>query len=161
MSPALNELSFKQVQLWMIPALNESSFGQVQLQMSPVTNKFSFKQVQLQTQLCPSCKQEPEDEWHFLEYTHKTHQTLFNKLKSNLMQLTQKLQLHPCLLTALWIGLLAIHSDTKYPDIYVDVPQTLQWPLQAQEQLGWDQLYYGCPSIIWAEQSTPSIQTFH
>jgi len=51
--------------------------------------------------LCPSCQCKPKNEWYFLECQQKDCQALFTKLKSTLIQLTQKLQLHPCLITSL------------------------------------------------------------
>jgi len=100
--------------------------------------------------LCPLCQQEHKDAWHFLKCMIPARKALFQNLKSSLMQMTQKLQLHPCILTALWLGLVAIQNDIAYPDILNDIMQPLSHPIQHQTQLGWDQLYHGHLSVHWA-----------
>jgi len=91
--------------------------------------------------LCPSCQHDDEDLWHFLECTHSDWTKLFRELCNNLNQITQKLCLHPCLQTSIWLGLLAIMHDTSYPDIDIDLLLPLRHPVQKQIRLGWDQLY--------------------
>jgi len=102
------------------------------------------------SKLCPSCQCEQEDKWHFLECTHPDHAALFRTLYSTLTQLTQKIQLHPCILTALWLGLVTEWTSTPYPDVLdVVLPQVWQ-PIQLQTWLGWNQVYQGRLSINWA-----------
>jgi len=99
---------------------------------------------------CPSCQREDEDEWHFLECTHPERGTLFNHLHHDLTHLSQHLRMHPCLLTALWLGLTAIRHDTTYPEIIDDILPPLRSPILHQIRLGWEQLYYGRISNGWA-----------
>jgi len=66
------------------------------------------------------------------------------------MQLSQKLHLHPCILTTLWLGLTAIRTDTTHPEISEDILLQLWIPVCQQTRLGWEQLYHGCLSKTWA-----------
>jgi len=61
-----------------------------------------------------------------------------------------KFQLHPCIMMALWMGLVAIQMESEYPDIDNKVLPQLQLPIQQQQCLGWDQLYQGQPLVTWA-----------
>jgi len=100
--------------------------------------------------LCPPCQCKPKTAWHFSECMHNKCATIFMTLKHNLTQLTQSLQLHPYVFTAFWLGLVAICTDTPYPEVLNKIPQPL-WPLiQSQTWLGWDQLYQGKFLIAWA-----------
>jgi len=99
---------------------------------------------------CPSCQREDEDEWHFLECAHPERATLYQVLHQELIQLSQKLRLHPCILTTLWLGLTAIRTDTPYPDIAEDILPQLRKPVCQQTRLGWEQLYHGRLSKTWA-----------
>jgi len=67
--------------------------------------------------LCPSCQREPEWPRHFLICEHPERKKLFANLKDNLTNTTRKFQMHPCILTALWLGLTSVRHDTSYPDI--------------------------------------------
>jgi len=62
------------------------------------------------SQLCPSCQHEPEDKGHFLECDNIHQHQLFENLHQNLMVLAVKFMLHPSVLTALWLGLLAVRT---------------------------------------------------
>ncbi len=101
--------------------------------------------------LCPSCRREPEDARHFLECNNTARNALFSSLHRQLTQMTQQLGLHPCVLTALWLGLVAIRTNTPYPDIEAEILPTLRPSITQQLRLGWDQLYYGRFSRSWAE----------
>jgi len=67
--------------------------------------------------LCPSYQCKSEDHWHFLKCHHPEHKAFFQMLKGELMTRSQCLQLHLCLFTAIWLGMVSIHMDTPYPDI--------------------------------------------
>jgi len=82
--------------------------------------------------LCPSCRREPKDSWHFLECVYPAHCDLFTGLKTNLTNATQKLSMHPCIFTAIWLGLSTIRHDTPYPNIHQDVLPQLRHPIQQQ-----------------------------
>jgi len=97
----------------------------------------------LGSELCPSCRREPEDDWHFLECPHQERRTLFNKLKQTLAATTTKHQIHPSILTTFWLGLLAIRQATPYPNIQADLPPILRETIRRQSRLGWEQLYQG------------------
>jgi len=99
--------------------------------------------------LCPSCQRETENYWHFLECDQIERRTLFMKLKMELNALAVKYCLHPNILTTFWLGLLAIHSDTPYPQIKVELLPALQHVFHSQTRLGWDQLYHGRVSSTW------------
>jgi len=51
-------------------------------------------------------------------------------LKSEMTTATQKLGMHPCILTALWLGLTGIRYGTPYPDIIQEVLPPLCCPIQ-------------------------------
>jgi len=76
---------------------------------------------------------------------------LFRTLHQQLIKLTQQLSLHPCILTALWLGLVATRTDTPYPEVQADMLPTLRLLLQLQAQAGWEQLYCGHISSAWAK----------
>jgi len=101
--------------------------------------------------LCPSCQREPETAHHFLTCVNPERKTLFNNLKANLTKTTQKLCMHPCIFSALWLGLVLTCHDTPYPDILMDVIPQLCHPIQHQARLGWTQLYQGWISNRWAQ----------
>jgi len=102
------------------------------------------------SQMCPSCQRESEDKWHFLECDNVQRRRLFEKLHNDLTALAAKYVLHPALLTALWLGLLAVRTRTPYPNIINDVPHEIANAIHSQTKIGWDQLYYGRLSKDWA-----------
>jgi len=111
--------------------------------------------------LCPSCQCEPEDKWHFLQCTHWEQTAMFQTLHQQLTKLMQQLRLHPSILTTLWLGLVAIFTDTPYPDVMEEVLQTLKLPIQLQAKLGWENIYKGCLSSAWAtaiDQEHPKLK---
>jgi len=59
------------------------------------------------------------------------------------MVLAVKFMLHPSVLTALWLGLLAVGMQTPYPNIHNDVPRDIATAIQSQTKIRWDQLYHG------------------
>jgi len=107
--------------------------------------------------LCPSCQWEPEDKGHFLACTYPECTALFHTLHQTLSQLSQKLQLHPCILTALWLGMITIQTNSPYPDVVNDIIPPMWHPIQLQTCLGWNQLYCRCVSCNWAQ----AISTVH
>jgi len=74
----------------------------------------------------------------------------FQTLHRDLTHMTQQLQLHPCIMTTLWLGMRAIRNDTTYPEILQDVPLPVHSPITQQSRIGWEQLYYGRVSRAWA-----------
>jgi len=103
------------------------------------------------SQLCPSCQREPKDAGHLLECNHPERNQLFTSLKRQLTAYTQKIRLHPCIFTALWLGLAATRTKTAYPDILEEIPQPIQPPIQHQTKLGWWQLNHGRVTQEWAK----------
>jgi len=93
--------------------------------------------------VCPSCQREQETPRHILICEHLECKRLFTNLKANLMAAAQKLCLHPCILTAIWLGLTAVRNDLPYLDISHKLPIPFQSPIQCQSKLGWTQLYQG------------------
>jgi len=62
-----------------------------------------------------------------------------------------KYTLHPSLLTALWLGLLAVLMQTPYPNMIINkVPQEITTAIYSQTKIGWNQLYHGRLSKDWA-----------
>ncbi len=100
--------------------------------------------------LCPSCQREQEDPKHFLECDHMDRRRLFEKLHHDLTDVTHKHQLHPSCLTAMWLGLLAIWTNTGYPDVTQELPAVISTATQSQTKLGWRQLYLGRFTHQWA-----------
>jgi len=84
----------------------------------------------LGSNLCPSCQREPEDKRHFLQCAHHERTANFAALKTNLMTLMQKLGLHPCIVTSLWLGLRTTRHGSNYPDVIQDHPQPLKGVIQ-------------------------------
>jgi len=109
------------------------------------------------SQLCPSCQRESEDKGHFLECNNIHRRRLFENFHRNLTALAVKFTLHPSVLTALWLGLLAVRTRTPYPNIHNDVPRDIAKAIHSQTKIGWDQLYYGRLSTKWAQ----AIDTLH
>jgi len=58
--------------------------------------------------------------------------------------------MHPCILSAIWLGLALACYDTPYPEILTDVLPQLCAPIQHQARLGWTQVYQGQVSKGWA-----------
>ncbi len=103
------------------------------------------------SQMCPSCQREPEEARHFLECTHlDRNRRLFTNLKNNLTTYTHNIWLHPCIFTALWLGLVATRTNTVYPEIIDEVPQQLHLAIMQQTKIGWTQLHRGRISKAWA-----------
>jgi len=67
-------------------------------------------------------------------------------------------QVDPHMIQLLWQGLQAIHNNTPIDEQYESYPDSLQPLFQAQQDIGWDQLYYGCISTQWAQHLTRSSQ---
>jgi len=109
------------------------------------------------SKLCPSCQRELETDTHLLACTHPSRAALFTTLKNSLTQLTQKLRLHPCILTALWLGLVATRTGSPYPPVLQELPQPVQTPTREQQWLGWEQVYQGRLSTAWAQ----AVDTLH
>ncbi len=105
------------------------------------------------SQLCPSCRQNPEDKWHFLQCPHPERHQLFEKLKANLTSLLLKHILHPSILTAYWLGLVSICQVTPYPNDLHELPPALKTAVHYQDQLGWLQLLHGRMTRHWAHAS--------
>jgi len=101
--------------------------------------------------LCPLCQREHETPTHILVCEHPECKRLFTNLKATLTAVAQKLRLHPCILTAIWLGLTSVHNDSPYPDISQELSIPLWSPIQGQAQLGWTQLYQGQISHYWAQ----------
>ncbi len=100
--------------------------------------------------LCPSCQHERETPKHFLECRHRQRIESFAKLKHDLSDITQRFQLHPCIFTAIWLGLTSIHTNEPYPDILEDILHQLVQPIQLQTRLGWKHIFHGRLSTSWA-----------
>jgi len=107
--------------------------------------------------MCPSCQRHEEDHWHFLECQQVDRSALFNMLRGNLTSTTQKLRLHPCFHTVIWLGISSIRHQTPYPDISMEILEPLRAPLAKQQRLGWDQIYQGRTSRQWAQ----ALDTLH
>jgi len=103
------------------------------------------------SQLCPSCKREKETTRHFMECSHADRRREFTALKQQMTQFATNHSIHPSLFTALWLGLLAVHNATDYPDITNELPPILQRAVHAQHRIGWEQLYQGRFSLHWAQ----------
>jgi len=101
--------------------------------------------------LCPSCQREEESPEHFLVCKHPERRNLFVTLKDHLTTTTRKLRLHPCIFTALWLGLHSVRQDAPYPDIGHDLLPRLRPTIQQQFSLGWTQLYQGRLTRDWAQ----------
>jgi len=86
----------------------------------------------------------------FLQCAHHERTANFAALKTNLTALTQKIGLHPCIATTLWLGLRTARNSSHYPDVIRDLPHPLQGAIQKQSRLGWDQLFYGRITTAWA-----------
>jgi len=100
--------------------------------------------------LCPSCQREPEESCHFLQCTHPKQMKLFHAMPQALTEKSQKLNLHPCIFMAIWLGLATAHTATPYPDVLPDVLPPVRLPIRFQQSLGWVQLHYGRMSSNWA-----------
>jgi len=100
--------------------------------------------------LCPSCQHELETPKHFLECQHCQCSELFAKLKHDLSDITQRFQLHPCIFTAIRLGLMSVHTNDPYPNILDNILHQLVQPIQLQTRLRWEQLFHGRLSTRWA-----------
>jgi len=78
-------------------------------------------------------------------------------MRQQLSTISVKHSLHPSILTALWLGLVTVRTNTHYPAIINDLPSDLRQSIQSQTRLGWAQLYYGRHAKHWAD----AIDTLH
>jgi len=108
--------------------------------------------------LCPQCLREDETVWHFFECTHADRAHRFRNLQADLHALHTQSNVDPHMFQLLWQGLLAIRTDTPIEDQYESYPAPFQPLFQAQAKIGWDQLYYGRISTLWAHYLTTSSQ---
>jgi len=91
-----------------------------------------------------------EERQHFMGCDNIERWRLFEALHQNLTAIAVKFTLHPSLLTALWLGLLAIRMNTQYPNISNKTPQEITSAIQSQNWLRWGHLYQGRFSKKWA-----------
>ncbi len=103
------------------------------------------------SKFCPSCQREQEDNNHFIRCRNRERVALFNSLHRTMTAATQKLQLHPCIFTAFWLGLVSSREHSPYPDVANDVPRPLRHPIHQQQSIGWDQLYHGRIARTWTQ----------
>jgi len=98
--------------------------------------------------LCPSCQQEPENHWHFLECADPKREQLYQRLLKDLQQIHVKQNVDGSLFYLLQAGLHAIHKQTAVPDVehFPDLTELHTW----QSRIGWEQLYYSRISVTWA-----------
>jgi len=108
--------------------------------------------------LCPQCKWDNETTWHFWECQHTERTNRFQKLQSKLNALHAQYHIDPHMFQLLWQGLQAIRQDITIDGQYDMYPEPLRKLFQAQQHIGWDQLYYGRISIQWAHQVTTDSQ---
>jgi len=110
--------------------------------------------------LCPSCQWEPEDAQYFLVCQNSDCKLTFRTLKSEFVRLTTKEQLHPCIHTALWPGMLAICMDTQYPDIIQDLPPSSIAPYKHKHILAGNKCTMADSPQAGQTPSIGSIQNF-
>ncbi len=108
--------------------------------------------------LCPQCRQEDKTIWHFWECSHEEREQRYRKLQNDLSSLHSQNQLDPHLFQLLWQGLQAIRTDTTINEQCDSYPEEFKLLFQAQQSIGWDQLYYGRISSKWAQYITTSSQ---
>ncbi len=113
-------------------------------------NDFLFKQKQTHDRECPSCKNETEDHWHFLECQAPNRVESYQNLRSNLQAYAEKTKTSNELINLLWDGIKSIwkQKDLKPADEY---PVALQALYHSQKGIGWEQLMYGRFSYHWGE----------
>jgi len=66
------------------------------------------------------------------------------------LEITQRLQLHPSIFTAIWLGLTTTRRNVPYPNITADILPNLVLPIKIQTSLGWEQLFHGRVATKWA-----------
>jgi len=104
--------------------------------------------------LCPQCQREEETVWHFFECQHPEREERFQKLLRDLTALHTQNHIDPDLSQLLRHGLQAIRNNQPIDSQNNPYPNALQALLQAQQAIGWDQLYYGRISTQWAHYLT-------
>jgi len=100
--------------------------------------------------LCPQCKQEDKTIWHFFECQHNKCEQQFWALREALNAHHIKNHIDPHMFQLLWQGLQAIRQDTPLIDQPEYYPEPYHKLFYAQQSIGWDQLYYGRISTLWA-----------
>jgi len=103
------------------------------------------------TTLCLSCHKQDEDFWHFLECQHQPCPTLFCNLQQNLTKLHLQHNIDPDLYQMLWQGICSICFNTPLPKLQATYPEALCHLFHEKKTIGWDQLYYGCIAMSWAQ----------
>jgi len=110
------------------------------------------------SKLCPQCWREDKTIWHFWECTHAEREQRYRKLQADLLALHTLNHIDPHLFQLLWQGLQAIRTDTPIDEQYDAYPEELKPLFRAQQDIGWDQLYYGRIASTWAQQITTNSQ---
>jgi len=110
------------------------------------------------SKLCPQCWREDETIWHFWECTHANQEHRYRKLQTDLNTLHTKNNVNLYFFQLLWQGLQAIRTDTPIDEQYESYLEEFQPLFCAQQNIGWDQLYYGRISSKWAQYLTGSSQ---
>jgi len=113
--------------------------------------------------LCPSCHQAPETTEHFLACPHLDWQQIWNELH----ELLHKHQISNGISNGfhdlLSFGLYQCHQAPTHLT-FNHLPHGLHHLFQAQEQLGWKQIYHGCLSQLWIQllgQYHPQVNGTH
>jgi len=68
------------------------------------------------------------------------------------MQLHDKHKMDPHMMQLYWQGLQSICQDSPIDDQFESYPLPYQNLFRAQQDIGWDQLYYGHILVQWARQ---------
>jgi len=100
--------------------------------------------------LCPSCRQTPETTEHFLACPHPDRQQIWTALHESLYkhQITHSISnvFHDIIAFGLYQGR---QAPTQLS--FNHLPDDIHHLYQAQERLGWKQLYYGRFSSVWIQ----------
>ena len=98
---------------------------------------------------CPICNHDHEDQYHFLSCQHKQYNTVRTNFSKRISTYCDTYNCPPDISRLLQI------SIQHWPDPPIDkadFPSSLHTLIQHQQQIGWEQVYYGRFSIEWTRE---------
>jgi hypothetical protein len=98
---------------------------------------------------CPSCGEEYENRSHILRCRHETRTPWQNKLLTKVRKEWEEKETSQVLLAVIVDGLEAWFNDTAFPE--ARHPPGVQELIKDQNEIGWEQLFYGRFSTKWKE----------
>jgi len=118
----------------------------------PLQDRYHVKSASAD-HFCPSCQQSQETVQHFLTCPHPTRQVVWKELHQQILKYSTTHMISTQLQDLIAYGL--YHGRQAEPPFAISISNpNLQKIFDEQQQLGWQQLYYGRLTPTWATTCT-------